>query len=405
MTQYFAPEVGATQNRMMEFARAFVRAGHTVDVLTEVPNHPSGVIAPPFRRGWIHVEPGDFRTIRVWVVTSPRKTFYVRAAFYLSFLLMAIVASFTLPRRYDAVVATSPPLPVAVAGLIIARLKRARFVMDVRDLWPRAAVALGELSEGALYRFAEKVESWLYRNAALISATTEEFCAYIRGRGIAGERIRHVPNGTRTDVFTPDDPGAAQFRAAERLEGKFVVMYAGLHGIAQGLPFVLDAAAALAADPQIVFVMLGEGPRKEQLVEAATARGLTNVRFLRERPVAACASAIAAADVMLVPLAPNPVFEMFVPSKLFDAMAAGRPVILSVPGEAQAILERSGGGCYVPPGDAAALAAAIRDLKADPERRRRMGANARRFVEGAYDRRRESDRLVAAVAGLAGAPS
>ena len=403
ITQFFAPEVGATQNRMMEFARAFVRAGHRVDVLTEVPNHPSGIIAPAFRRGWIHVEEGEFRTIRVWVVTSPRKTFYSRTAFYLSFLVMAVIASFRLPARYDAVVATSPPLPVAVAGLIIARLKRAPFVMDVRDLWPRAAVALGELSDGPLYRLAEKIESWLYRHAALISATTDEFCSYIRGRGIGDARVRHVPNGTRTDVFTPGDAGAPAFRRNEGLEGKFVVMYAGLHGIAQGLETVLDAASSLSGDSDVVFVLLGEGPRKDLLVQSAAARRLANVRFLPERPVTACASAIAAADVMLIPLAANPVFEMFVPSKLFDAMAAGRPVILSVPGEAQKILEQSGAGCSVPPGDGAAMADAIRQLKGDPGKRATMGANGRRFVEHAYDRRRESDRFTAAVEQIAGA--
>lgn len=399
VSQYFVPEVGATQNRMLEFARALSRAGHRVDVLTEVPNHPSGVIAEPFRRGWVHVErTPDYTATRVWVVTAPRKTFWTRLAFYFSFVCMALVASIRLAPRYDVVIATSPPLPAALAGLVIGRMKRSAFVLDVRDLWPHAAAALGELSPGLAYRLAERGEMWLYRSATLIAATTREFCRHIERRGIPAARIQHVPNGTRPDIFRPSHPGAAAFRAAQSLEGQFVVAYAGLHGLAQGLPVVLDAAARLLPERDVTFLFIGEGPVKARLVDDAALRRLTNVRFLPEMPIDACAAALSAADALLVPLAPHRVFDMFVPSKLFDAMATGRPVLLSVDGEAREILERAGAGVFVPPGDADGLAEAILRLRSDPSGREHMGARGRAFVLEHYDRRREADTFVSAVA-------
>lgn len=398
VSQYFAPEVGATQNRMMEFTRALVRAGHHVDVLTEVPNHPSGVIAASFRRGWIHVEQQPTHTVtRVWVATAVKKTFWTRLAFYFSFVVMAIASSFRLRSRYDVVIATSPPLPGALAGLAISRLKRARFVLDVRDLWPRAAIALGELRPGAVYALAERAESMLYRNAALISATTTGFCRYIADKGTPADRLRHVPNGTRPDIFRPDREGAARFRAAQRLEGRFVVLYAGLHGIAQGLSVVLAAAGRLADVADIAFVLMGEGPMKARLVEESSARGLKNVRFLAEQPIEECAAALSAADVSLVPLAPSEVFEMFVPSKMFDAMAASCPVVLSVDGEARRILAEAGAGIFVQPGDDRALAEALLRLRDDGDARVRMGERGRQFVLGRYDRAAEADRFVTAV--------
>jgi glycosyltransferase involved in cell wall biosynthesis len=398
VSQYFAPELGATQNRMMEFTQALVRAQHQVDVLTEVPNHPSGVILPAFRRRWIHVERAAGYTVtRVWVAAATRKTFRTRLTFYFSFVVMALAASFRLPSRYDVVIATSPPLPAALAGLIISRVKRAAFVLDVRDLWPHAAIALGELGPGLIYRLAEYAETRLYRGAALITATTSEFCRYIINRGVPASRVRQVPNGTRPDIFRPDHPGRDAFRAARQLTQHFVVLYAGLHGIAQDLPSVLGAAGRLIAEQDMVFLFIGEGPMKASLLETAAQRGLRNVRFLSELPLEDCAAALAAADVLLVPLSANKVFDMFIPSKLFDAMAAARPIVLSVDGEARAILERAGAGLFVPPGDDRALASALLRLRANPDDCRDMGARGRQFVLDRYDRRREADAFVAAV--------
>jgi glycosyltransferase involved in cell wall biosynthesis len=380
VTQYFHPEVGATQTRMREFARALATAGHGVDVLTEFPNHPTGIIPERYRGRWIEFERLDgFRVIRVRVLTSARKNFRTRVLFYGSFGAMALACSIRLQRRYDIVAATSPPLPVAVAGRILSWWKRAAFVMDVRDLWPLAAGALKELSHPRALKWAERVEQSLYDAADRIVVTTRAFERHIAARRPQRlEKIVYVPNGTVGDVFDPAR-GDAGIRSRLARQGEFVVMYAGLHGVAQGLSTALDAAARLRGR-SIRFVFLGEGPLKRALQQQASALALDNVIFVDQVPLESSAHYLNAADALLVPLLPDPVFDMFVPSKLFDALSAAKPVLLAVGGEAREILERSGGGVFVPPGDAAALASAILALQANPGACAEMGRAGRRFV-------------------------
>lgn len=401
LSQYFFPEVGATQTRMYEFARALAEAGHEVDVLTEFPNHPVGVIPREYRGRWSEVDrTHPFRILRVWVFTSPRKTFWTRLGFYGSFFAMALLGSLRLSGRYDVVVATSPPLPAAMAGLVISRLKRAAFVMDVRDLWPRAAQALGELSNPWLYRLAEAMEQRLYEKADRITATTRSFCRYIENQGIPAEKIVHLPNGTLEEVFTPER-GDADLRHRLGLEGKFVVTYAGLHGIAQGLTTVLEAADRLQSEEDVEFLFIGDGPQKRQLMAHAAWLGLRPVRFLPPVPLEQSAHYLNASDVLLVPLARDPVFAMFVPSKLFDGMACGKPILLSVDGEAREILEEAGAGLFVEPGDPDALARAIRYLLGHPDLRKEMGERGRLFVTRHYLRRAQARRFAEVV--MAGA--
>jgi len=403
VSQYFHPEVGATQTRMFEFARALAGQGHAVDVLTEFPNHPRGIIPDAYRRRWFELDTSHtFRVARVWVFARPRKTFWTRLGFYGSFLLMAIVGSWRLPRRYDVVVATSPPLPVALAGLVISRLKRAAFVMDVRDLWPRAAKALGELAEGRAYQAAERLEMFLYRRADRITVTTRAFARDIAERAPeTSARIHLVPNGTLETVFNPDR-GDAGLRRQLGLDGLCVAGYVGLHGLAQGLGTVLDAAERLAAaGAPIHFLFVGDGPQRSALISRAQNAGLTNVLFLPQVPLEESAHYMNAADVLLVPLTAEPVFEMFVPSKMFDAMACARPVVLMVPGEARTILAESGGGVFVPPGDAVTLAEALTELAGQGESRERMGRAGRAYVVQHYRRAEQASRFAAIVADAA----
>jgi glycosyltransferase involved in cell wall biosynthesis len=390
LTQYFAPEIGATQNRMVEFAAALAAAGHDVEVLTEVPNHPSGIVASSYRTKWIYREQENgYRVTRVWVFARPRKTFLTRAGFYATYFVMAIVAVLGR-RRYDVVVATTPPLTVAGAALVISRMKRAPFVADVRDLWPEAAAALGELSNPVLYRLAAWLERAVYRGARAVTATTAPFCAHVEAHGGPKGRVTHVPNGTRPDLFATSAAAGAAFRRQHDLDDRFVLAYVGLHGLAQGLDVVLDAAAAR---PEALFLLVGEGPRKAALMAESTRRACANVRFLPEVPIARVADVMSAADALLVSLSDDPVFQTFVPSKLFDGMAASRPVVLMVDGEARRILEDAGAGEFVPPGDAAGLAAAVARLAQDPAARRRMGDAGRAFVCARYDRREQAQRF------------
>lgn len=387
-SQYFPPEVGATQARMQAFAEHLAGQGHTVTVIAEFPNHPHGVI-PKEYRGHLYQDDrsNPYRVLRVWVLASAEKTQLTRMQFYLSYMSLATAVA-PLAGPADVVVATSPPLFTGLAGAMTARLNRAPLVLDVRDLWPAAAVSLGQISSKVALGFSEAVEEFLYREASAVTTVTRPFCAHIDGFRSEGPGTVLIPNGT-LDLFFAEDGGTGR----EQLgipAGDFLVTFAGMHGIAQGLPSVLDAAERLNGSARIAFV--GDGPVKEELIGEAARRGLRNVSFHPQVPLERIPSILAASDALLVPLAAHPTFEQFVPSKMIDSMAVGRPVLLSAAGEAARLLDISGAGVAVPPEDPAALADAIGWLAAHPEEAERMGARGREFAERRM-RSKQSERM------------
>ncbi len=396
ITQYFPPEVGATQTRMHEFARACAAAGHRVTVITEFPNHPHGRIPPEYHGRWTSREPMDGFTVdRVWVFTRPVKGTRTRLGFYLSFLCLSTLRGWFTRGRIDVVFATSPPLPVGLAGWCIARARGARFFLDIRDLWQEAAAALGELRSPLMQRLAANLERFLYRHADRITAVTKGFVSHIAAQIRDPSRVTLLSNGAAVDRFDPAgaDPG---LRARLGLQGRFVVTFAGLHGIPQGLDAILDAAALLRGDHEVVFCMIGEGPMKPGLETRARAEGLDNVRFFPAVPPAEITPFLTASDALLVPLRRDPVFDTFIPSKLFDFLACARPVILSVDGEARQILEESGGGVFAEPGRPEALRDAVRVLRdRGPEERARMGVSGRAYVLNHFTRAAQNAKLVA----------
>lgn len=395
-TQYFPPEVGATQTRAFEMSRYLASRGHHVTVVTEVPNHPSGII-PPAYRGRLserRVEHG-VDVFRLWVWTSPEKTFATRMRFYLSYMGMAAFAGSLLRGRYDLVYATSPPLFVGAAGLVASLVRRVPLVFEVRDLWPESAVALGELSNPRAIALAEKLERLLYARARRVVTVTQGIRARLLQRGIPPEKIALIPNGANTDLFQHDAEGAARLRRELGLEGAFVVLYAGVHGIAQGLETLLEAARLLQDEPRVQFLMLGEGPRKAALLEQCNALGLTNLRMLPEVATTSMPAYLSMADCAIVPLKDEPVFYGALPSKMFEAWACGTAVVLSVAGEAVDVLREAGGGVAVPPEDSQLLARAIDELRARPERTREMGLMGQKYVRERYTRQEQARRLEA----------
>jgi len=377
LSQYFPPEVGATQSRMQAFAEHLAARGHEVTVICEFPNHPHGVM-PPEYRGRIYEDDrsNPYRILRVWVKASEEKTQRTRMAFYLSYMALA-TAMAPIAGRADVVVATTPPLFTGAAGLALARLNRAPFVLDVRDLWPAAAVSLLQISDGASLRLAEWLERRLYRDAAAVVAVTRPFCAHIDAIRRAAPATALIPNGT-LELFLV--AGAGDGRAAlGAADGDFVVTFAGTHGIAQGLDTVIEAAARLDGEARFAFV--GDGPLKEPLFQLAREREATNVVFHPQVPLEATPPLLAASDALLVPLSAHPTFRDFVPSKLIDAMGVGRPVLLSAAGESTRILERAGAGIVVVPEDPADLVRAVRWLRANPDDAAAMGRRGREFAK------------------------
>lgn len=391
VSQYFRPEVGATQNRLGTFVDGLVDRGHELTVICEQPNHPEGVFAAGFGRRPVMTERAGSLTVRrTWVAASPRKTTARRLAFYGTFAAGAAALT-AAARRADVVFTSSPPLPGALAAAAVAAARRLPFVLDVRDLWPAAAEALGELSNPRVLRVFERAERWLYQQAARVTATTRPFCRHIDR--VAGRAISvHLPNGALDELV--DLPSAAP------PTGPFTVGYAGNFGIAQGLGIVLDAADELR-DRDVRFVLAGAGPLQNELRHERDRRGLSAVDIRPGVPVADLGALLLSCDALLVPLRDHPLLADFIPSKLYDAMAVGRPALVAATGEAAALVRRHGCGIEVAPEDGAGLARAVRALMTDRHSAHRMGA-AGKAAAAAYARSRQVDRLAEVLREAAG---
>lgn len=409
LSQYFPPEVGATQTRAYEMARYLAEQGHRVTMLTEVPNHPSGIIPPEYRgKLWERAPLDGIDVVRLWVWAAPEKGFITRMRFYLSYMIMAILAGIVLGlrlrRRYDVVIATSPPLFVGLAGAVIALLIRARFVFEVRDLWPESAVALGELNNPRAVRLAAGVAQFCYRRARRVVAVTQGIIDGLRAVGVPERKIDLIPNGANVEQFQPVPAAAAALRARLGLDGKFVVLYAGIHGLAQGVESLVETARRLQDHDDIRFVFVGAGPKKAAVERLKAEYGLDNLLLLPEQPRDAMPAYLSLAGASLVPLRAAPLFEGARPSKMFEAMACGAPVLLSARGEAAAVLAAAGAGLAVPPEDPAALAAAILYLKDHPAEAAALGQRGRAFVVREYSRREQARRLERLLRAVAGRP-
>jgi len=389
LSQYFPPEAGATQTRAYEMARTWVSLGHRVTMLAEIPNHPAGVI-PPAYRGKL-VERADLDgidVIRVWVKTTPAKTYRNRMLFYLSYMITATLAGLLLARgRYDLIYATSPPLFVGGAALALSRLRRIPLIFEVRDLWPESAVALGQITSRRAVASATRLEEACYQTARLIVVVTEGIRHRLIQRGIPAGRLALVPNGANVELFQFRPEGRRRIRVELGLEDAFVAVYAGIHGVAQGLETVVEAARLLQDRKDIHFLLVGDGPRKAAIARLAAELRLPNLTLLPEQPREAIPHYLSAADVALVPLQNVELFRGARPSKMFDAWACERPLLLSINGEARRVMEEAKGGVFVPPEDPGAMASALLALRDAPEEFARMGTSGRACTVAHYSRR------------------
>lgn len=372
---------------MSELAKAWAEAGHEVTVVTGIPNHPTGIVPEEYRGVIFRRERlGRVHVWRNWLYATPNEGFVKKTLSHLSFMLSTLVLSVPRLRRRDVLIVSSPSFFVVITVCLAHWIWRVPYIFEVRDLWPGVFVELGVLKNRLLIRLLEGLEMFLYRRAARVVVVTESFRDVLVRRGLPSESVVVITNGVDTAAFHPAPEDGADIRRQHALGGDFVVLYIGAHGISHALVSMLDVAGRLAGTPGVQFVFVGEGAEKQRLVAAAAAMGLPNVRFLPSQPRDRVNGWYNAADVVLVPLRNIPLFETFIPSKMFEILAAARPIVGSVRGEARRILERSGGALVVDPEDAAAIAGAVARLRADPALRAALGRTGVEFVRTEYDR-------------------
>lgn len=389
LTQYFAPEVTAATQRLHPFAAGLAARGHQVEVICEVPSHPRGVVETSYGGRLAETRELDgFRTTYVWTHASPSKRARHRLASYVSYAAIAAAVA-AARRRPDAIVASSPPLSVGAVGALAAARHRTAWLLDVRDLWPEVAVALGEVRNPRLIAAAERLERRLYRSAGAITTPTEPFREHIAARAPDSRKVHVIPNGT-TGAWLEAGEAEPQRAALGLPADRFVWTYAGNVGLSQDLDTALEAARLLGDGYQLTVV--GDGASLPRLRETARALGEGAVRFvgLVEPPVAA--RYMRASDVLLLPLAANPELGKSVPIKLYDYCAIGRPLLVAASGEVRRIAERERLALTADPGEPAKLAAALRRLAADQPLRERLATAARRFA-GEHRREAEVERL------------
>lgn len=385
LSHYFPPEVNAPAHRTFEHCREWVRMGHEVHVVTCVPSHPLGKPFPGYRRGWYRREVVEGITVhRVFTILAANRGTYRRALNYLSFVPTAVWRSLRLG-QFDILIATSPQFFCAVAGWLSASIKGTPWVFELRDLWPESIAAVGAMKRSLALRAIEKLELHLYRSSAGVACVTQAFIENLAARGIPREKCQFIPNGIVAEEWGGLD--GLEMRSQHGVGASdLMISYIGTVGMAHGLEVVLDTAETLDDGLPVKFFVVGDGARLEDLKDQASRRGISNVTFTGLVPHDVAKQYLAASDAVLVHLRKSALFKTVLPSKMFEAMAAGKPILLGVEGEAKAVLERAGAGIAFPPGESRALAAAIEILARSSDARRQMGQAGRAFVLREFSR-------------------
>jgi len=399
LSDNFPPESNAPATRLHEHALRWVRAGHEVTVITGAPNFPEGKLYAGYENRWRQVETIDgIRVVRVKTYITANEGFAKRTLDYLSFMASGFVAGL-FERRPDVIVSTSPQFFCAVAGWALSGVRRLPWVFELRDLWPASIVAVGAMERSLAIRTLEKLERFLYRRADAIVSVTESFRNDLAARGIERDKIHVVVNGVDLERYAPRPRDASLAREFD-LEGRFVLGYMGTHGMAHALDRVLDAAQLLRERSDIAFFFAGAGAERARVEREVHQRGLHNVRLIPRQPKEAMPGLWSLCDLALIPLRDTPVFSTVIPSKLFEAMGMGVPVLMSLPsGEATGIVEAAGCGVCVPPEDPQAMADAVVALAADPHRMSAM-CSAAFAAAPSYSRETQAQRMAEVLAQL-----
>ena len=395
LCQHFPPETGAPQIRVYEVSKELIRRGHQVEVLTAFPHHPHGIIPDEYKGMFYLYEEYDGVPVhRSWIYPSPKGSFWKRLASYFSFTFSAFYSIFK-SKPTDVIICNSPPLFLGITGYLGAKLKRAKFVFNVADIWPESAVELGILKNKFFIKMATKLELFLYKKSWKIATATEGIQDYMIKKGKKESDVFLLPNGVNTETFKPLPPNQELIQEIG-LEGKKVFTYAGTMGYAQGLDSILEAAALLKdKEPNAHFLFVGDGQEKEKLVKMKEDLNLTNVTFYGSVPVSRMPDIFSVSDYSIVSLRNIELFQGARPSKIFPAISTGTPVLYCGSGESANILLDHNCGRIAPPEDPEGIANGVVDLMSrNDEEYQVMSTNGRELAEKEYSWKSIVDNLL-----------
>ena len=401
LTDNFPPEVNAPASRTYEHCREWVKSGHKVTVITGVPNFPKGKVFPGYKNLiWQSEVMDGIHVIRVWTFIAENVGFCKRILDYISFMISATLAA-CFVKRVDIIIGTSPQLFTVCAAWIVSCFKRAPWVFELRDIWPESIKAVGAMKESFILRALERLTVFLYTKANLIVVVTHSFRKTLVELGINKNKIVVVTNGVDLTRFKPQTKNIA-LTLQVKIEGKFVVGYVGTHGMAHHLETLIDAAEILqkeSSESGIHFLFLGDGAQKENLINRAKGRGIINTTFLDSVSKDLVSQYWSLVDVAVIHLRRNPLFSQVIPSKLFECMGMGIPVLHGVMGESAKIVELEQMGEVFEPENARALANRILQLRNDNERHGIYRNNCLRAANH-YDRTYLANTMLTYMAGI-----
>jgi len=368
LTDNFPPEGNAIASRVYERACYWITAGHEVTVITSVPNFPEGKVYAGYKNKFYQVEMmSGIRVVRVKTFIAKNKGFMLRTLDFLSYIIPALLAGLW-QKKSDIVAATTPQFFVGVTAYLLTALRRVPFVLEVADIWPASIVGVGAMQKSTLIKWLEKLELFLYSRANAIVVLTQAFKVNLTSRNVPAAKISVCINGVNTAQFSPVPKNQQLAQDLGISPDQFVIGYLGTHGMAHGLVNVLHCAELLKENKKILFLFVGAGAERDELMEYAKARQLPNVKFIATQPKNTMPQLWSICNVALVHLKNNPVFAEVIPSKIFEAMGMGLPILLAAPaGEASDIITDEAVGIWVQPEQPQALADAALQLSQQPE--------------------------------------
>ena len=401
LTQYYPPEIGAPQNRLHELAIRLHARGIKVEVLTALPNYPKMEVFEEYSNKQKREETIEGITVhRSWIYVSPSKSIIARLLNYFSF----VCSSYWRGRRlksFDYLMVESPPLFLGYSAMALSKKLNAKLIFNVSDLWPESAEKLGLVTNKHLLKMATRLEHKCYENSALITGQTQGIVNDIQKR-FPHKKVTWLPNGVDISFYNPEKIEAGDFRQKNGFKiNDIIFFYGGILGYAQGLEIIIEAAHRLKMFPEAQFVIQGTGPEKEKLRLLKEKYSLENVHFFEPVKKSDMPSILKSIDVAIIPLKKLDLFKGAIPSKIFEALAMKKPLLLGVDGEAKNhFIDKAQAGLFYTPEDVESLTAQIIFLLKNKNELHEMGENARKYVSDVFDRNKIAEGLYDALQNM-----